>query len=177
MKLPTAKKPSVTRNLKRILGTAIVPLLISTNAAATCPAANKALLEKLFFEGFSGGNLTVVEEVFHKDINFVDPMFPNGLDGIKALVKKNNEAMSEWQFTIEDMVCDGDKVALRWSATGIHTGSFMGETPTGNRVNHKGTGIYEIIDNKVVSDWLISDNLGFVTQIGVLSSGNVDMTK
>ena len=177
MKLSTLNKSSATRNLKRIIGTAIFPLLVSTNDAATCPEANKALLEKLFYKGFSGGDLVIVEEVFHKDINFVDPMFPNGLDGLKALVKKNNEAMSEWQFTIEDMLCDGDKAAVRWSATGIHTGSFMGESPTGNRVNHKGTGIYEIINNKVVSDWLISDNLGFVTQIGVLSSNNVDMTK
>lgn len=147
------------------------------NVNASCASGNKALLENLFYNGFSGGDLAVVEKVFHQNIHFDDPMFPNGLEGIKALVKKNNEAMSEWQFTINDMVCDGDKAAVRWSATGLHTGSFMGESPSGNRVNFKGIGIYEIKDNKVVSDWLMSDNLGFLTQIGVLSASKVDMTK
>ena len=96
---------------------------------------------------------------------------------MKALVKKNNDAMSEWQFTIEDMLFDGDKTAVRWSATGIHTGSLMGEEPTGNRINFRGTCIYHIQNKKIITDWHVADNLGLLTQIGVLPTADVDMTK
>lgn len=165
------------KNKFAFLGLLSALSITSSNLYAACPEENRLLLEKLFYKGFSGGDLNVVEEVFHKDIHFVDPMFPDGLEGIKALVKKNNDAMSNWTFTIEDMLCDGDKAAVRWSATGIHTGSFMGEPPTGNTINFHGTGVYQIEQNKVVSDWLVSDNLGFLIQIGVLSPDDVDMTK
>lgn len=133
------------------------------------------LIEKLFYKGFSGGNMDIIEEVFHPNIHFEDPMFPPGIEGIKALVKKNNEAMSGWTFQINDTVAEGDKACVRWTATGTHTGSFMGEKPTGNNVELKGIVIYEFSGDKITSDWLMSDNLGFLMQIGVVSPK--DMTK
>jgi predicted ester cyclase len=164
------------RSVKASLG-AFMVLFIVSNTHAACSAETQALVEKLLYKGFSGGNMEVIEQVFSADIQFDDPMFPPGLEGIKSLVKKNNDAMSNWQFTIDDMLCDGDKTAVRWTANGIHTGSFMHEQPTGEPVQLKGIVIYEIQDQKIMRDWLMSDNLGFLTQIGVLSHENVDMTK
>jgi len=147
------------------------------NAQAGCSRETRDLVEKLLYEGFSGGNMRVIEEVFSPNIHFEDPMFPPGLDGIKALVKKNNQAMSNWTFSIKDMFCDEEKVAVRWTANGVHTGSFMHEKPSGNPVELKGIVIYQVVDQKITRDWLMSDNLGFLTQIGVLSHDHVDMTK
>lgn len=161
----------------RWLTASILTIAFSASAEAACPEDYRNLVEKLFFQGFSGGNLAVVEEVFSPDIHFEDPMFPEGIEGIKALVAKNNAAMSDWTFAIEDMLCDGDKTAVRWMATGIHTGSFMGEPPTGNQVALKGIVVYQIEGNRITRDWLMSDNLGFLTQIGILAAGNVDMTQ
>ena len=138
---------------------------------------NLPLIEKLFYQGFSGGNLDIIDEVFHEDIHFVDPMFPSGVAGIKALVKKNNDAMSDWKFQIDDVVAQGEKTCVRWTARGVHTGSFMGEEPTGNKVEHRGIVIYEIRNDKIVADWLMSDNLGFLSQLGVLNPKDIDMTK
>ena len=73
--------------------------------------------------------------------------------------------------------CDGEKAAVRWRANGVHTGSFMHEKPTGNQVELKGIVIYEIRNQKITRDWLMSDNMGFLTQIGILSHEKVDMTK
>lgn len=164
------------RFIKAALGAFI--LFFSTSSAhSACSGETRALVEKLLYKGFSGGNLEVIEQVFSADIKFEDPMFPPGLEGIKALVKKNNDAMSDWKFSIDDMLCDGDKAAVRWTANGIHTGPFMHEEPTGESVQLKGIVIYEIQNQKIMRDWLMSDNLGFLTQIGVLSHEKVDMTK
>ena len=140
-----------------------------------CTVANTALVEKLFYQGFSGAKMKVLDEVLSKDIHFVDPMFPNGLDGIKALVKKNNESFEGWHFKIHDKICDADKVTVRWSGHGKHVASFMGEKPTKNDIELKGISIYQIKGQKIIADWVVPDNLGFLMQIGVLKP--TDMTK
>ena len=50
-------------------------------------------MRRLFDEGFSGGDLAVVEEIFSPDIKLVGPNLPSGIEGIKAIVRKNNEAL------------------------------------------------------------------------------------
>jgi glyoxylase-like metal-dependent hydrolase (beta-lactamase superfamily II)/predicted ester cyclase len=140
-----------------------------------CSAANKLLVEKLFYQGFSGGRMDILDEVISKEIQFVDPMFPKGLAGIKALVKKNNSSFEGWHFKINDILCDADKVVVRWMGSGKHVASFMGEKVTGNMVELSGISIYQIKANKIVADWVVPDNLGFLMQIGVLQP--TDMTK
>jgi predicted ester cyclase len=85
--------------------------------------------------------------------------------------------MSEWQFTINDLFSAGNKAALRWTENGIHTGSFMHEEPTGRRVALKGIAIYEILNQKIIQNWIMSDNLVFLAQLGTLSHNKVDMAK
>ena len=142
--------------------------------APGCSAANRSLVEKLFNQGFSGGNLNVLDEVMSKDIHFNDPMFPKGLEGLKALVKKNNDSFEGWHFKMHDLLCDADKVTVRWSGYGKHVASFMGETATQKDIELSGISIYRIEAGKIVADWVIPDNLGFLMQIGVLEP--VDMT-
>ena len=140
-----------------------------------CSAANRTLVEKLFYQGFSGGKMEILDEVMSKDIHFDDPMFPNGLDGIKALVKKNNSSFEDWHFKINDILCDADKVVVRWKGEGKHVASFMGEKVTQKNVELSGISIYQIKGNKIIADWVVPDNLGFLMQIGVLQP--TDMTK
>lgn len=132
-------------------------------------AANKALVEKLFNEGFSGGHLDVVEAIFSPDIAFYDANLPPGIEGIKAIVIKNNSTFDDWHFILHDVLADGDKVMVRWTGTGVHARSFMGEKPTGKQVSLNGLAIYQVRDNRIVSDWVIPDNLQFLMQLGALS--------
>ena len=148
---------------------------LSANAESSCDVETVKLIEKLFYKGFSGGNMSVLDEVFSTDILFVDPMFPEGLEGIKALVKKNNDTFDDWHFKIHLLLCDDDKATVRWSGQGKHVGSFMGEEPTGRNIELTGISIYQVKENKIIADWVVPDNLGFLMQIGVLAP--TDMTK
>jgi hypothetical protein len=58
-------------------------LLTCSVAQAECSIQTQALIEKLLYKWFSGGDMAVIEEVFIADIHFEDPMFPAGLDSIK----------------------------------------------------------------------------------------------
>lgn len=133
------------------------------------PDEHLSLVKRLMFEGFSGGVLDVVEEVFHPEIEFSSPGMEPGIEGIKAIVAKNNAALKPWQFHIDDMISDGNKTVVRWHAEGEHVGSFMGEVPTGKKVRLQGHVMYEIENDRIVRNWMMDDKLGFLMQLGVLS--------
>lgn len=147
------------------------PHLVSP--APGCSAVNKALVEKLFYQGFSGGDMDVLDEVFADGIHFEYPGVPAGLEGIKAIVQKNNASFAGWRFTMHDTLCDGDRITVRWSASGRHVQSFMGERPTNTEVELSGISIYQVDNNKIIADWVTPDNLGFLTQIGVMEPVNM----
>jgi predicted ester cyclase len=136
---------------------------------------NKQLVSRLILECFSGGHLHVIDEIVSPEFEFYYPNVPEGIEGLKAIVKKNNDSFEGWSFTIHELFAEGDKVIARWSATGIHAKSFMGEPSTGEEVHLKGISIYEIQKGKIVKDWVEADYVGFLTQLGVLSP--VDFTE
>ena len=130
--------------------------------------SNEDLVRRLFEEGFSGGDLKVVEEIFSPGIELVDPNLPPGIEGIKAIVRKNNDTFENWSFELHDVLAVEDKVVVRWTGSGIHTKPFMQETPTNKRVSLNGLSIYQIRDGRIITDWVIPDNLQFLMQLGVL---------
>ena len=45
-----------------------VLFFLSAPAAAVCSEAQTAVMNKLFFEGFPGGNMDVLDEIFHPGV-------------------------------------------------------------------------------------------------------------
>ena len=138
--------------------------------------ANKALVRRAY-EGFSEGNVDVIDEVFA--LNYVahypgvEPM--EGSDLAKKVVGSFIDAFPDIKFTIEDQVAEGDKVVTRWSAKGTHKGEFRGfpqkthaVAPTGRVVNFSATDIYRIVDGKIAEEWNSLEQLDVMQQIGVV---------
>jgi predicted ester cyclase len=73
------------------------------------------------------------------------------------------------------MIAEGDKVSLRWTATGTHRGELVGIAPTGNRVNVSGNLTARFSGGKIVEDHDIWDTLKLAQQIGV--AGQVGKTQ
>ena len=71
------------------------------------------------------------------------------------------------QYTIEDMIAEGDKVAVRWTLTGIHKGDLMGVPPTGVQVTFTGNTIHRFAGGKCVELWSSFDAQVIWLQLGV----------
>ena len=155
--------------MKKILIIAILGAFIGLSAAyAACTDAQTSVMDKLFFEAFPGGNMDVIDEIFHPDFELTHPSLPPGIEGVKTIVKMNNDAFDDWHFTVHDLICDGDKVVARYTGSGVHTNPFMGETPTNNEVQLDGISIFIIEGNQIVKDWYMPDDLGFMRQLGII---------
>ena len=130
--------------------------------------ANKALIRPLYEEAFSKGNVDVVDKILAP--NFVTRTLrprnlPSDRNSFKTLVKILREVMPDLQFTIEDMIAEGDKVVARWSARGTHLGGQMGKAPTGKQITFTGIDILHIAEGMAVDRWGEDDLDGLMRQI------------
>jgi predicted ester cyclase len=71
---------------------------------------------------------------------------------------------------IEDLVAEGDTVAVRVTMTVTHLGPFLGVAPTGRRVRYDGMDFFRFREGKTVEHWTATDDLGLMQQLGVVPS-------
>ena len=75
-------------------------------------------------------------------------------------------AFPDLHATIEEMVAEGDKVAVRVNYKGTHLGQGYGWTPTGKKINILNANTFKIIDGKLMEIWNVADTLLF-KQLGI----------
>lgn len=98
------------------------------------------------------------------------PMGDSSLEQAKQGETMYFAAFPDVIATIEDMVAEGDKVAIRATWRGTHKGEFMSIAPTGNKIEITYTVIYRIDDGKLAEYWGTPDALRLMQQLGVIPS-------
>ena len=129
---------------------------------------NKRIVGRLF-ETFNQGDLAVVDEIVGPEC--VGAQGDKGPAGFKAVITGLRSAFPDLRYTLDDLVAEGDAVAVRWHWTGTHKGPFRAFPPTGKAVTNTGAGIFHVKDGKIVAATLETDRLGFLEQIGAVPQG------
>lgn len=134
--------------------------------------ANKALFRRFIDEVWNRRNLAVIDELFASNYtrhaSSSDPDFGTGPDSVRKLVQFYSQAFPDTRFTIDDLVAEGDKVVLRWTARGTHQGALEGAPPSNKRVTVTGTTTARVANGKIAEEWENWDALGMMEQIGIL---------
>jgi predicted ester cyclase len=135
---------------------------------------NKAATRRLF-DGFNQKDVAIVDELCTPDFVLHDPAGPGGWhgDGIHSR-EEYKEYLSGFfaslpgQFTIDDIIAEGDKVVTRWTYRSTHQGQWRGVSPTGKEVTFTATSTSRFVDGKVAETWQNVDNLGVMRQLGLI---------
>ena len=77
-------------------------------------------------------------------------------------------AFPGYELIAEDLVAEGDKVAVRATARGRHLGEFNGIPASGNEFSIPLMLIYRIANGRIVEHWMTADSLGLLQQLGVV---------
>ena len=121
------------------------------------------------FEAVNQKNLTVFDDLLTPDVVFHSASTTmRGLEAYKQFLSMLFTAFPDLQFTIEDMIAEGDTVVVRYSTRGTHQGPFRGIAPTGKQVSGTGMFIDRIVNGKAVEQWFNGDDLGLLQQLGVI---------
>ena len=131
---------------------------------------NKAIVRRYLQEAINQRNRDVLDEIFAPE--FVDhtavPGQAPGAEGLKQFFAKMDAGFPDFHAVVEDVIAEGDKVAVRFTFHGTHQGEFMDIPPTGRRVTMSGIDILRVVDGKVVELWGQEDVLGMMRQLGAV---------
>jgi len=124
------------------------------------PETMKEIVRREVEDIWNQGKLDLIEEFYSPNLVNHDPVWP----GVRDF-----ESFKEWiatmgpppdlDITIEDLVCETDRVALRWTATYTDVNS-------GKQVTMTGIIIARFAEGKIVELWWAKDFLGALQQAG-----------
>jgi len=126
---------------------------------------NKAIVRR-WIEAYNTRNLEVFDEFIAPD--YVDHTNQVGAEGLRQLFNLGFQGFSDWHETIQDIIAEEDKVWVRLSYTGTHTGEFRGLAPTGKKITMTAVDIYRVVNGKLVEYWNVSDSMYFNKQLGLI---------
>jgi len=132
---------------------------------------NKAVIRQLVEQVWNRRALDAADELFAPEAVVYESGVP--LPGVGPAVIK--EAMgATWaaypdiRTTVDDMIAAEDKVVVRWSAVGTHQGVMQGIAPTNRKIAQNGIVIYRLAAGKIVEEWMNTNLLGSLKQLGVV---------
>ena len=74
-----------------------------------------------------------------------------------------------YEIFAHEMLAEGNKVMVKAGFRGRHEGEFNGIPPTYKIVELTSAIVYEIENNKIISHWLVADQMTLMEQLGVMS--------
>lgn len=133
---------------------------------------NTVLVRRFVEEVWNKGNMAVCDEMLSPAVKTHDPMLGDieGADSAKQHVKIFRAAFPDFNVSIDDIGAVGDKVYVRWTATGTHKGTLMGIAPTNRRGVNKGITVNRFENGKLVEQHYAWDAYKMLEQIGLLPS-------
>jgi predicted ester cyclase len=120
---------------------------------------NKAMVRRLV-ESINAGDIdATVDELFA----------PRAARRVKRLFAEFYAAFPDWREEIMELVAEGNTVAGRFRCSGTHRGEFLGEAPTGKRMEVDEVFFFRVDDGKFADFWALEDSLSRMRQLGLVS--------
>jgi steroid delta-isomerase-like uncharacterized protein len=91
-----------------------------------------------------------------------------GPKGYLMIIAMMRGGFPDIQWTIEDMITENNKVAVRFTIRGTHKGVFFGVPATEKSIVVQAMNFYRLADNQIIEEFGQPDMLGLLTQIGAV---------
>lgn len=132
--------------------------------------ANKRTMPR-FVEFINTASETLATELISPQAIFhvpgrAEPM--RGPAGYLAIIRMMRGGFPDIQWSLEEMVAEGDKVAARFVMRGTHRGVFSGVPASGKTINVQALNIYRFSAGQIVEETGQPDMLALLQQIGAV---------
>ena len=136
-------------------------------AQAEIEKQNEAVVRQVF-EAIDAQDFARFQELLVPEIigHYSGPQEDLTLDSTIQLIKTFYQAFPDYSHSVEDVFAKGDKVAIRILQQATQKAEFQG-IPPGNKISYYQISIMQVKDGKVIDWWVVEDNLGMMTQLGL----------
>lgn len=130
-------------------------------------------LGRRWFEKVNKGEVAameVIDEIFSPNFIFHSGTGEDirGLDNFKKQLRETFNAFPNIHFAIDDMIVEGDKLAVRWTMSCTHKGE-VGVSPNNKKWKMWTISIDRVAGGKFVEEWERYDTQGLMKQLGLIA--------
>ena len=134
------------------------------------PEANKHVMHR-FVEFINSASEKLAEELISPDAVFhvpgrAEPV--RGPAGYLEIIGMMRGGFPDIQWTLEEMIAEGDMLAARFTMRGTHRGTFFGVSPTAKPIEVQAMNFYRLSGGKFVEERGQPDLLSLLQQIGAV---------
>ena len=133
----------------------------------------KAMAQQWYSEVMNEGNEDLIDELCAENFVDHDPLPGTGPDrqGIHDFVKLVRSAFPDLQTTVDEIIAEGDRIAVRSTFRGTHEGDFMGIPATGKKVEVSNYDFVRFENDMCVEHWGTIDSAALMEQLGAVPAG------
>jgi predicted ester cyclase len=114
---------------------------------------NKALMRRVYDEMWNQARTSLAVEIFDRP------------EGVERFVSQFLSSFPDLEHTVEEMIAEDDRVAVRFRARGTHTGQWMHFAPTGIVMQYTGVTLARVEGDKIIEHQTWWDKAGLMEQI------------
>ena len=157
--------------MKKTTMTSILALLLAAAASASDQTErNRAIAQRVVSEILSKGHFELARELYAPDFVNHGVTRDVALAEDQAAARGWLKAFPDGSMTVDQMIAEGDRVAVLWTGRGTNTGEGNGLPATGKKAVIRGITIWRIVDGRIREEWSAFDELSLMTQLGLLPS-------
>jgi predicted ester cyclase len=157
---------------------------------------NKTIVRRVIEEVWNHSNVSSFDELFGPESRAATTeQHTQNAHEMKQTARLYSTAFPDRRIVIDECLADGDKVVVRFTARGTHSGIVQGVAgpeviagvrsendpyrrltlipPTGREVTFEGVAIFGFSDGRVASFWHLLDEIELLRQVGVLPAVGV----
>jgi steroid delta-isomerase-like uncharacterized protein len=131
----------------------------------------KKIIHRWFDEVWNEGKENVIDELMHPQIvgyGLTPDGSPVGVTEFKVFYHNLRSAFPDVHVAVEDAFEEGNKIAMRLTITGTHTGEGLGFPPTNKPISVSGMVMSELQNGQIIRAWNLVDNLSMMQQLGAV---------
>jgi steroid delta-isomerase-like uncharacterized protein len=130
---------------------------------------NKAIVRRFIEEVFVAGRPGAVDKLVAEDfVPHTWGAMETGRDGLKQAMGRVSQGLDDVAMTIEDVIAEGDRVAVRLTSRARQVGEFMGMPPSGREYAIGEIHLFRVADGRIAEHWHQADFLGMMRQLGAM---------
>jgi steroid delta-isomerase-like uncharacterized protein len=146
--------------------------MTTEHAAPIAVETNVGVVRRFIDEVFLHGRFDAVDELVTDDFTpHTWGSMPPGRAGLKQAIERVSQGLSDAHMTVDDVVAQDDKVAVRLTSSATQTGPFMGLPPSGKRYEIGEIHWFRLRDGRICEHWHQADFLGMLRQLGAMPGG------
>jgi steroid delta-isomerase-like uncharacterized protein len=126
---------------------------------------------KQFIQFINSADENLAQQLISPVAKFHVPGQPDphqGPKGYLMIISMMRSGFLDIQWTLEDLITEGDKVAARFTMRGTHNGEFFGVPATGKVIAVQAINLYRLANEQIIEEYGQPDMLGLLRQIGAI---------